>query len=500
MSVQNLPFHILQRICQYLMDDPTVYHCWFSGGVRHLLRLRTTSRHFDQVVRESCLKFSLVHDYYQAIQEIGDNYLELQDNFLTLVNTEFNWRCTVCDVELPTSELDWTSVQNFVVKLSKYQPMARNVCYLKIDVVGVPKSYNEILKLFHPLLSPSAEIDLKVGLGKFREKPMPQVLSDRVIKLRIVDDLEDEMQLSILFCRIWRIFSNVRQVQLASDRAIAWKQLALTRGACKILVHHLRNLDDSCISELKEVSLQNVKHLAIGNVENVTNFDFSIIQNHFSNLSSLSIGFLQNELISNIANFDLPRSCTTVKINFILLKFIVNSSFIKNLMIQTYWKSYEMPVSKKNVEEFAFQLETFVFVSHKLSSMSYTDYVNQLILPLLEFQKSLKVLTIDFYDESYFDEESEVFIENYALGQNDLNELRNVVTKEKSALQAHKCIKYLRLKDIFVVLKLSLSKQLITFIDDLDLDHSWSIRILYCSGKTESESVLPLQTSDFTIT
>ena len=169
-------------------------------------------------------------------------------------------------------------------------------------------------------------------------------------------------------------------------------------------------------------------------------------------------------------------------------------------MIQMHSKPSQITLTIAKIAQMKFQLETFVFISYRLVSTSYTNYAEDLILPLLKLQKSLKTVAVDFYDESYVDEESELFVRSSGIGRNDMTQLENFVRREKCFLQSHKCLQYLRMKDIFLVLKLSLSKELINFIDHFDEKYIWTIRMSNCSGRYDPESVLPLRFANFTIT
>ena len=130
-------------------------------------------------------------------------------------------------------------------------------------------------------------------------------------------------------------------------------------------------------------------------------------------------------------------------------------------------------MNRLNVENFKFQLETFVLVSSRAQYSPYSEYTAEIVRPLLETHPSLRVLTLEFWTDSRSD-----FCE------------RGEESQSSNAI---------RLKDVFTVLKSDINQQLISFIDYLDTECDWSIRKLFVGGNQSKKSVLMLKPWEFAI-
>ena len=173
---------------------------------------------------------------------------------------------------------------------------------------------------------------------------------------------EDELMYAKLIQDISRIFPSLHERNPLAWKHVAWEQLALMKSASNLVIQKLRS-SEIISPSLKAVALNHVTQLGIGCLY-VHELTMKSLRNPFANLTSLTLGVVGGDI--SALKLDLPRSCVTVRIRFPLFKYIVNCPHIKNRIVELYADSSQLPLIRVQIEEFQFQLETFVFISHKV--------------------------------------------------------------------------------------------------------------------------------------
>ena len=420
LNIYDLPDFILERICQNLLYDPELNHSWFDCGIIHLLRFRATGSYFNQVIKASCLKFSLFIDFCEFTYN-EYHHLEYISSFLSWANSDLNWKCTGLKLGLPLDNPDDPQsicfLGSYLSKLRTFEKVfSRRIKYLSFDALFHSAGYCEAIKALSDILSPDVIIIIQALISDFKGmSALP--FRDRI---KILD---------------LQVFHDPYMKQPSS---------------------------------------------------------FAIV---FVNLTSLSIDCSTASSCRDIPNITLPPSCTTLRIDIRLLHCFINCHFIKHLQVLLKSRSNDMPLLEKFIEKFVFQLEIFVIGSKLIGSVSGLDCFNAVGTSLLKSQQNLKALAIDLFCEK---SPAGLDYNFFCLNQQEITELEQLIEREQELFKSHPSLQYFRMKDYFVVLKMSIDGSLLRLINYLDTEYDWRVaRLDFADGYSE---LLAFRRSRMTIT
>ena len=252
MFLTDLPVEILQRIFQYLLDHPAEHHGWLSGGVQHIMDLRLTSRYLNTVVKESFLEFDLKYLSYQTHDGFDLLPLIYGEQFLSLLDHEFNWICRSFKILIfnDEGEDDWKWIQALIAKLLTFESIFRKrIRFLTVNAVGCFGKFCEMEKLMRSLLTPATVIDLKIDIEDFHGNMVSKfVHCEHRIGTLTIQDLpgSSEHAHNQIITNISRAFPNVKAIVMTSSSSFH-KDLALLKSARKLIINQNYRRFDSTL-------------------------------------------------------------------------------------------------------------------------------------------------------------------------------------------------------------------------------------------------------------
>ena len=469
LTIYDLPNHILARICQYLLDDPKLNHYWCNGGIIHVLNFRSTCRYFNAAIKNSCLKFFMCLDFH----DYEDNEFASIDNFLQWAETDVSWMCTSLKLVLPPIERQSNQfMANFLSKITSFEPIfSGKVNYFNIVADANFEGYLMAITTLSAIFSPNVVIKLRASAQGFEEDyDLPFAHCIKILK---PVDYDPDVPLKTFHTLLKKI-PNVEVVML--------KQLGPSITRALTSCEKLRRLSCDCISlDFSPFDLRSfhgdvfdrLDHLKITSIDylHVLNSDFSKV---FSNLTSLSIDYGNRLLMfdNDWPDFNLPHSCVTVKLDVCLLGSIVNCPYIKNLSVSLQGRTDGMSILEKSISKFTFQLDIFVIECQQSGKVSCLDCFKRIGIDVLKSQKRLKALTIDLFCEN---RPGEMVYSFYRLTRQEVKELEQLVKRDRKVFTSHSSLQYFRMKDHFLVLKMSIDECLLRLIKFLDTEYDWRI-------------------------
>ena len=329
-SIYSLPSRSIQRICQFLLDDHfRPFKAIITGRINDVLNFRATCSRFNNIIRNSSLRFGLSLElHYRPMETLDPDLLR---KILTWLNSNSSWKCeriliiagygVNCDI----------LIQKILPTFSQFDLIfSSKVNRLHIDCVRNVKEYFKIIKIISWLLSPKVAIALDIYLDLKKNNVPPNIPFAKNVEILILSNtyFPDKLP-SGLLPKILRTFDNVQWLHAPDMRPIIWKEVI----TCKAL--RWVQLSKCKYSDFSSDNFHRCDHLAHLDVcfleidlKKQSKVAFSTI---FGNLKSLRIDTCGN---ANDNDFDLPPSCETVKLESAMLKNVLNCPFIKNLMLR----------------------------------------------------------------------------------------------------------------------------------------------------------------------
>ncbi|XP_075259724.1 uncharacterized protein LOC142351536 [Convolutriloba macropyga] len=337
---------------------------------------------------------------------------------LLIISSRFNWKCTGFELPWMDGQI-WPYLPRFLIQLASFSVFSKKVKFLRLNNSSNRHGHwesnsiqekCEILEIMSPILSPDVVIETRMGICEF--SPDLFIWAARVVKLYVDDDLLWDIAPETKVIRQFYLsFPSVVEINLPSLSFLT-PELACCRNLrsiClkKISRHHYfrpESLEGALFDKVKTLKLGTLRYHVERFDDYLINFNLKFISKTFTNLTSLSIGCIISQDYEGF-QFDLPASCVTVDIPLVLLKFAVKSRYVKDLMVAMDSRQdfSTMPLTKTVIQKFECQLETFVLICNQIQNVSYDDYANEILLPLLALQTKLKMLSI------YFNKEGDLF-------------------------------------------------------------------------------------------
>ena len=309
LSIYDVPEPIIERICQYLLDDPKTRHKWCSGGILHVLNFRASCKYLNFIIKNSYLKFLLrVCFYHQLHEDDRPNNFSVMEKFLDWANSDLNWKCSHLILVLPEQDGKSEVVSYCVLKLMNHSSIfSRQLSYLEVDVSNRFDYYCDTIPLLSGIFS--RDIVLKIRAATSNSNVLTDLPFCDRIKIashRHLIDLDPDMSKTDN--------TILNKVPDAETIIISDLNHVILRGlmSCKLLrllfCHQISSPLD--IENLPGVKFSKLEHFS---VKRLFIFDFIPLPltTLFPNLTSLTIDCARPGTITTL---DLPVSCVTVKI------------------------------------------------------------------------------------------------------------------------------------------------------------------------------------------
>ena len=468
-TIYDLPDHILARVCQYLIDDPKLSHSWCSAGLIHVLSFRSTGSYFNQIIKTSFLRFFMCIDFLELSLDYENIQLKLMDSFLQWANSDLNWKCTELKFVLTFDDIESRTnmlLSNFIAKLLSFESVfSGKISYLNVYADGYLERYSEALTKLSVILSPDVVIELETSFADFQEvSDLPFAEFIKILKLN--DEGHDHDLKLETVQTIVRNIPNVEKLMLEELETDMARALTSCNRLRQINCDFLSNLDN-----MNGTIFHHVEHFKVERWfgSQIKELSFSKV---FPNLTSLTLDLAPSNVIEKCPDFILPPSCIRVKLDVCLVGGIINCPHIKHLAVIFRSSSDDMQMLQSVIDTLVFQLDIFVIESANIGNISNADCFHRIGRALLTSQRNLKALAIDLMCENSSGESGCNF---YSLSLPEVSELEQVVKREQEMLEAHPSLQYMRIKDRFVVLKMSIDEYLVRLIKLLDTEFEWSI-------------------------
>ena len=354
-NIRFLPSHIIERICQFLIDDQPIKLdgrlCakWISEGVVNVLQFRSTCRHFNQLVKGAFLDFSLFFDgrYLKYFDDMGTRNIEL---FLKLIKTDFNWRCSYLLINVLSIEKRWELIQRILkILLIRKSIFGKGLRTLKIGkFADFSARYADLILRLAPILSQATNIYVKFEADSFLRGFVNSRMSD--LSGESITDLKNLIQvkgLNLYTSQLMEqqgarlameetreIFKNVEDFSYSdSANFMPWRPI-LPCQFKKLAASRVNGneLEDIC-NRTKTPQFPHLEKLEM-TVLHYENSNSSTVPffTHFTALSYLDLFTVSN--LDESIMIILPNSCRTLKILLSLLKRFQNCHSIENLCLK----------------------------------------------------------------------------------------------------------------------------------------------------------------------
>ena len=471
-SIYKLDWHIIEKICQYLIDDGVKLIGCFNCGVKSVLNLRATCRLMNERIKYSRIRLYLNFEHLKASEY--ENSL----NLLKLMDAEFSWIVRGLEFEV-TSATDLSdTIRNLprnYYNLFKYRTISSVVATMVY--VELWDKFCELIKDLMPYMRMKVTVcPVFEEITNFDWSKFPLKNQKVVTRLEVADNLEfDDQDLKTIVDELPNVETLFLEMEVPLPNCVRyWKNLRTL------------SLDTISVSEFRSTktpAFPNVYDLLINDQQSndVSKLPDFILK-EFPNLRCLTLLY-SGRALSHVPvdiKYDVAPSCRGLRIQYKSLPAFMHCKQLTELMI--YFKTNIKndpwsldPFTEEQIKAFQFQSKIFAFRCYEPIDLNH--YLNITALRLLQHQVELEVLTLDFWRHNKeFNKLRSLRNRKKDLPSDFWNGVKRWVQRNKTFLMSHPTLKMFRFKNKFIMLKDSVTQEVISTIDDLDMHCLWTIR------------------------